>query len=161
MSQEELGDSDIEFGPLLDPDGEPLHFGVTNEEFAADFCPWIRLAFMTAGSGRPAVETMVRELARDNQDAKMVFDMLEAWERTEGVFRDIGDVARVAWWRVMAVSETLIEEGGDIGAALNSGAGPYLDAFDKRQRACGRESRSEEPSRRPAVRQQSANGDKL
>jgi hypothetical protein len=139
MSKEEVGDSDIEFGPVPGPDGKPLEFNVADTDFAADFCPWIRLAFVTAGSDRPAVEKMVRGLATEGQDAEVIFHMLEAWERTEGVFQDIGGVAKIAWWRVMAVAETLINEGEDIGRGLNSGAGPYLGAFGERQRASGRE----------------------
>jgi hypothetical protein len=124
----------IEFEPMLGPNGERVDFGFTNREFADTFCPYIRMAFETVGRDHKGVAEMVRGLASEDgrfADAKLVIQMLEAWESIESKFGAIAGIAGSAWARVMAVSEVMVEEDSEVGRALNRGAGKYLDKLDE------------------------------
>jgi hypothetical protein len=142
VADEEVGDllsdapaSVIDFTPALGQDGKPVQFEFTNAQFADAFCPWIRMAFVAVGRDREGVAEMVRELATGDHDARLLFNMLRSWDCIESKFGALAGIALSAWARVMAVTETLMQEDSDVGRALSRGADTYLPEIEERQGA--------------------------
>ena len=70
---------DLVYGPVLGSDGKPIEFGYTNEEFAAAFCPWLRMAFIVIGYDRKELVDFAARLAAET-DSEAVQEMLTNWD---------------------------------------------------------------------------------
>ena len=123
-------DALVDDGPLLGHDGKPIEFVYTNEEFADEFCPWIRAAFLVITSEEEGLREIVRGFAKDPDDpeAQHLFAMLDAWEVIENKFAAISDFASLAFARTVKTLEALEEDDPSITSALKPSADSWLAA---------------------------------
>ena len=105
------GPEDKIVGPVLGTDGRPIEFGYTNVEFGDEFCPWIRMAFLTLGYDDAGLRDFACRLAHSEQedegDDDYVSSLLDAWEVIDQKFSAIAEFARVASARTLDALATV------------------------------------------------------
>lgn len=99
--------ADIDFEPVVGPDGKAIEFNYTNDEFADAFCPTIRMAFALLGRDKDGVCEVVRSLTENDPDGDLLMDLLRNWEIVENKFAAISKFAEMAQARTMLVGELM------------------------------------------------------
>jgi hypothetical protein len=99
--------AELDFGPLLDHEGQPLTCHIKWDDWG-NMLSWIRTAFALCNRDRADLTRATREMYDDDQD--LVINIIRNCDEIHGVLQVMSAVLRTAYYRTMFVGELVEDE---------------------------------------------------